>query len=337
MESLGDIAAKVLMIGLEGPTLTPEERDFLIKTCPAGVILFGRNISQDNHEALQDLTQDIQSIYSQRSKNLSALIAIDQEGGRVSRLKGKFPNRGPAFMLEGGSDSPEALGLIQEYGYIVGRALGNLGINVNFAPVVDLLTEPLNTAIGDRCFGTTPDQVILRAGAYLEGLTRAGVMGCLKHFPGQGHARVDTHLGTAVVDVDLPTLRDRELRPFVALKEKAPMVMVAHSVYPVIDDKEASRSKVMISDLLRQEIGYRGVVVSDDMLMGAIPQENEEWIGALHESIIAGVDLLLVCKGLDRARLAWSSLIEKAQNDESFYKILYQRAERVRQLLLFNK
>ena len=320
-------AGKLLMVGLEGPDLTRPERDFLERCRPAGVILFGRNIDSGDRGRLKALTAEIRALCQTPGDPVGPLIAIDQEGGRVARIKGSFPNRGPALLLEGGATSFEALSKIRAYGQEVAEALVDLGINVNFAPVVDLLTEPRNTAIGDRCFGTTAEQVILRAGAFLEGLSEGGVLGCLKHFPGQGHAQIDTHLGTAVIDVDRETLLTRELAPFRALHPKAPMIMVAHGVYPVLDSKPASLSAKMMTDLLRGDLGFAGMVVSDDMLMGAIPQEEDVWTDLLVQSVRAGADLLLVCKGLDRIQLAWTALAEKASRDPAFADLLHVRAK----------
>ena len=332
MRSFLEAAAKVLMIGIEGQELSAEEKEFLKKCRPAGVILFGRNIDQQNHRKLAHLTQEISVLCGCLDENKKVLIGVDQEGGRVARIKGDFPNLGPALQIDFGSTKPDSLERIRNYGLEVGSALLKLGINLNFTPVVDILTEPLNVAIGDRCFGKTPEEVILRAGAYLEGLTKAGVWGCLKHFPGQGHARIDTHVGTANINIDLPTLKTREFLPFLALNPQAPLVMVAHGIYPFLDSKEASRSAKIMKDLLREEMGYNGVIVTDDMLMGAMPQEPEKWTQALVESILSGADLLLVCKGLDRAHLAWTALAEKAKTDPEFYRILKIRAENIDKL-----
>lgn len=340
-----DPAAKVLMIGLEGQSLTPQETAFLKAVRPAGVILFGRNIDQSNHDQVRRLTTSIQKNGNPSGDHhLDAappsLIAIDQEGGRVTRLKGEFPNLGPALELAERRTDQAGLDLIQAYGESMGNQLCKLGINVNFAPVIDLHTEPKNTAIGDRCFGETPDQVVLRAGAFLAGLQKSGVMGCLKHFPGQGHAAIDTHLGTAVVDVSEDLLWERELAPFRRLIHKdhngiadfVPMVMVAHCIYPALSSIEASRSPEVMDQLLRKKLGYTGVIVTDDMLMGAIPQSDGAWCQAILDSIRAGADLVLVCKGLDKAQLAYSCIGEEAERDPVFAVRLNDAAQRVTEL-----
>jgi beta-N-acetylhexosaminidase len=207
--------------------------------------------------------------------------------------------------------------------------LREVGINVDFAPVLDVLTEPTNLAIGDRCFGTTPEQATPRADAFMSGLHSERVMGCLKHFPGQGDARVDTHLGTAVIDVSLQTLVMRELVPFKALASKCPMVMVAHAIYPVLDDYEASRSTIIIMDWLRARLGFEGVVVSDDMNMGALPQEIADWKEALIDAVAAGCDALLVCRHLDRCYAALDALRAEARKSPAFSTRLEDAARRV--------
>jgi beta-N-acetylhexosaminidase len=257
------------------------------------------------------------------------IVAIDQEGGRVSRLPAPFPNLGPALNIRDGQADADSLLALREYGQDVGRALRSIGINVDFAPVLDVLTEPTNHSIGDRCFGTTPDQATPRAEAFMSGLQSERVMGCLKHFPGQGDARVDTHLGTAVIDVSLQTLITRELIPFKALAPKCPMVMISHSIFPVLDDLEASRSRIIILDWLRTRLGFEGVVVSDDMNMGALPQDIVDWKEALIDAVAAGCDALLVCRHLDRCYEALDALRVEAKRSLAFSSRLDDAAKRV--------
>ncbi len=348
-----DAAASVLMIGVEGQNLTPQEVRFLQTVKPAGVILFGRNINQENHLQVRELTTSIQDYCSDVNSSPIRLIAIDQEGGRVSRLKADFPNQGPALSLAQGRWDQNGLEDITAYGKAIGVRLNQLGININFAPVVDLLTEPLNTALGDRCFGKTPEQVIPRARAFLSGLQSVPVLGCLKHFPGQGDAAIDTHLGTAMVNLPESLLWERELAPFRELihqgngtqetSAEAPaaahagvplvrMVMVAHCIYPAWSPREASRSPEIMGQLLRHRLGFEGVIVTDDMLMGAIPQSDKEWCQALIDSVRAGADLVLVCKGLDRAQIAYQCLTEEADKDSEFAHRLQDAALRVTRL-----
>lgn len=322
-----DAAAAVLVCAIEGREISAPERRFFESIPVSGVTLFGRNIDQENQPAVGTLVTELQSLRPSSAPDL--VIAIDQEGGRVARLKAPFPNRGPAMHLASGMPVPEALGLIQSYGAEVGSALRRLGINVNFAPVVDVLSEPENHAIGDRAFGTAPQSVMDRAEAFLDGLQSTGVKGCLKHFPGQGDAKVDTHVGTAVVKAPLSLLEERELMPFRTLLPKAPMVMIAHCIYPALAPVEASRSPHVMGDLLREKLGYQGVIVSDDMTMGAIPQDEKAWQAVLVEAVYAGADMLLVCRHLERFRLAHEALAREAQSKPFFARRLTEAANRV--------
>jgi len=322
-----DAASAVVVAAVEGLSLTPEEARFFKDESPAGVTLFRRNIPQENYKDVGKLNQTLQGLRQVGEPPL--MIAIDQEGGRVSRIAAPFPNLGPAMNIRETQTDPESLQVLRNYGRDVGRELRQIGINVNFAPVLDVLSEPANLAIGDRCFGTEPDQVTVRAGAFLEGLQLEKVAGCLKHFPGQGDARVDTHLGTAVIDVSLQTLLTRELVPFKALVSQCPMVMISHSIFPVLSEREASRSTTIIMDWLRGRLGFDGVVVSDDMNMGALPQEIQEWKHALVEAVAAGCDVLLVCRHLDRCYAALEALRLEARRSPAFSIRLDEAASRV--------
>ena len=322
-----DAASAVVIAAVEGLELTPDEERFFKEESPAGVTLFRWNIPQDDYPRVARLNSKLQSLRSPGDPPM--VIAVDQEGGRVSRFPAPFPNLGPALKIENGGTDANALLRLRQYGQDVGRALWSLGVNVDFAPVLDILTEPTNLAIGDRCFGTTPEQAASRAEAFMSGLHSERVMGCLKHFPGQGDARVDTHLGSAVIDISLQTLINRELVPFKSLASKCPMVMISHSIFPVIDDIEASRSRIVIMDWLRSRLGFQGVVVSDDMNMGALPQQMTDWKEALIHAVAAGCDALLVCRHLDRCYAALDALRAESQRSPAFAARLDDAARRV--------
>lgn len=294
----------LLMLALAGHEITTAEEKLIRETQPLGVTLFGRNLSHDVGQ-IKGLTAALQDLAPSHRK---FVIAIDQEGGRVARLKPPFPNLGPARHLEEGSVAAPALGRIAAYATEVGLALLELGINCDFAPVADVLSKSANTAIGDRAFATDAAGVTARAGAFQKGLRRSGVLTCLKHFPGQGGADFDTHLGQAEVDRSEADLRRVDLVPFAQLQQDAPLIMMGHCVYPVWDDKPATLSRAIIAGILRGELGYDGVVVSDDMNMGAMPSELPRWQEALVASVVAGCDLLLICEGLERCWRAAEAL-----------------------------
>ncbi|MEI8027139.1 MAG: glycoside hydrolase family 3 N-terminal domain-containing protein [Pseudomonadota bacterium] len=321
---MNQLAAAVIAGSLEGKELTRDEIKFMESMPHAGLTIFGRNIDQDHHEALSSLCQKIQN-----GSSLRRLIMIDQEGGRVARLKANFPNPGASLDLEEGSDSSESLTRIRSYGQTVGYALRELGINVNFAPVADILTEPTNTAIGNRVWGVEALPALNRSRAWLEGLQSTGILGCIKHFPGQGDAKLDTHLSEAVIDLPASVLESRELVPFRGLMGISPMVMISHCIYPAYDTKPASLSKVIMSDLLRRQMGFEGVIVSDDMTMGAIPADEKSWGEAIVTAIAHGADLILVCQKLELWRVAIQFVSEEAKKSKAFAEILTSAAHRV--------
>ncbi|MCX6124509.1 MAG: hypothetical protein NTV34_07135 [Proteobacteria bacterium] len=324
---MNDAASAVVVAAVEGHTMTPAEERFFREESPAGVTLFRRNIPQDAYEGVKNLNQALQ--LTRKTGAPSLMIAVDQEGGRVSRFPKSFPDLGPALYLEAGRCDEQALRAIEAYGQLVGRSLRNLGFNVDFAPVLDILTEPSNTAIGDRVFGYSADQVTHRARSFLKGLQSQKVAGSLKHFPGQGDAAADTHLGSARIDISLQTLWGRELAPFLAMINDAPMVMVSHCIFPVLCEKEASRSTIIINDWLRGRLGFRGVVVSDDLNMGALPQQISQWQEILVECVVAGCDALLVCRHLDRCYAALEALRRESAKSPAFRVRLNDAAERV--------
>jgi beta-N-acetylhexosaminidase len=324
---MSDAASAVLVAAIEGLALTTEEERFFVEERPAGLTLFRRNIPQDDHLKLSVLCQKLQSMRS--SNEAPLVIAVDQEGGRVSRFGPTFPNLGPPQYIEGGRSDSNALMTLQNYGSKVGQELLAVGVNVDFAPVLDILTNSINHAIGDRVFGVTADDVTARAGAFFLGLESSKVFGCLKHFPGQGDAGFDTHASGAKIDQSFQTLWQREIAPFRALMHKASLVMVSHCQYPVFCDFEASRSRAIIEDLLRGRLGFTGVVVSDDLNMGALPQQIQDWQAALLDSMAAGCDMLLVCRHLERAYAALDALRREAARSPAFSARLELAASRV--------
>ncbi|MDQ3231881.1 MAG: hypothetical protein M3Q07_08690, partial [Pseudobdellovibrionaceae bacterium] len=202
-----DQASAVILAALEGTSLSAEEQKCFQRLPPAGFTLFRRNLSPE-FARVRRLCTSLQSLIDASAPPM--MLAIDQEGGRVARLKQPFPDGGPAMLLAEGRVDTDALLTVENHGYIVGSALAGLGLNVNFAPVVDVLSNEDNTAIGDRCFGRSTESVTQRAFAYLHGLQASGVLGCLKHFPGQGDAGADTHEQGTVIDASMDTLFNRE-------------------------------------------------------------------------------------------------------------------------------
>ena len=323
-------AGAILIGGVEGTSLTSEERRFFSSAQISGITLFRYNVPEKYRDTAL-LVRDVQRTGVGTLPSL--VIAIDQEGGRVNRFRTEiapdFPNQGPALKLAGGLSDAAALRSIAEYAIQLANALKHLGINVNFAPVLDIDTEPTNIAIGDRCFGKDVDSVAKRAGVFLGAMQGAGVLGCLKHFPGQGDAKVDTHAGRGIIDLTRRELDERELAPFLGLINHASMVMISHCIYPALDDREASLSPKVMKDLLRRDMGFRGVVVSDDMIMGAIAQDDRGWAEAIVDAVQQGADMILVCRHLEKMRKAHEALTVAAKKSPAFARRLDEAAARV--------
>ncbi len=302
------LAGRCLMVGLEGSALDRESRSALVRLAPGGVILFRRNL--DSPERLAELVSEIEAALP-----YPLLLALDQEGGRVSRLEPWIGPTPTAAALAGAGEAAAG-----RFGRATGDALSALGFNVDFAPVVDLCESGIDNAIGDRSFGTATETVSLLAGAFLDGLQAAGVAGCLKHFPGLGRARFDSHVIRPTLDRSLEELETEELVPYRALGSRAAIVMVGHGHYPALDpstELPATLSRAAIQDLLRGRLGFRGLVASDDMEMGAIQGFEENAQDAVR-ALEAGCDLLLYCRDLDRAARSLTALTRKAEAEATF-------------------
>lgn len=284
-------------IGLQpSPTLTDHDRQVLEALNPAGVILFRDNFEHGTPydvwlDTLRRLISDVRA--SIQRDNL--IIAIDHEGGRVVRAPAPVTHF--AYARQWAARAAE-----------VGRAMAielkSLGMNVILAPVVDIHSNPDNPVIGPRSFGTSAEAVIEASRAFIDAVEAEGVLTCPKHFPGHGDTAVDSHHGLPIVEHDLDDLRRRELLPFkAAIEQGVKLVMTSHILFPRIDSEiPATMSKRIVHDLLREEMGFRGVVVTDDIGMGAVRDMFER--GQTVERMMnAGTDLIDICSyGTDTAR-----------------------------------
>lgn len=322
-----DASSTVILGALESSLMADEEEVFFHEEKLSGIVVFKRNIPDQDYKKLPTLLKHFQAISGTSSH--PCMIAIDQEGGRVARLDNGFPNMGNALNLFEGKTDQETLTKIQNYSAQVASELKHLGIQINFAPVLDILTEERNHSIGDRAFGRDAESVTLRAGAFIRGHELAGVDFCLKHFPGQGHSVEDTHHSASIIDISYELMNQRELAPFRNLIDKARLVMMSHSIYPQIDKYPASLSAVMIQEILQNTLGFKGLVVSDDMNMAAISQESGAWEQALVEAILAGADLILICQKLDRLKAALKALRKEEKKSKVFAKRLELSAQKV--------
>ncbi len=278
-------AAEQVFVGIPGPQLDPESAGLLSAFQPGGVVLFKRNIKDE--EQLNELVTNLRRLLPE------TVLAIDAEGGRVDRLKEVV---GPAPAASLLARHPPSYSL--QAGHWVAQSLRLFDIDVDFAPVVDLDRGATDNALDGRYLGTTPTQVIPRAQAFLRGLYGGGAGGCLKHFPGLGGAGEDTHFRMSAVYLPVEELRT-DLEPFRALVRLAGAVMVSHALYPAYDAsmRPATLSPAIIGGVLRGRLAFDGLAFSDDMEMKAL----DEW-GDLPERceacFAAGCDVLAVCHTL---------------------------------------
>lgn len=282
---------RILGLGITGTTLTDDERKILSDTPPYAIVLFGRNI--ESPDQFQALIRDIKQISSE-----PPLMLIDQEGGRVDRLRSLIPGYPGAAQFERVHDS---VNLAREFGEAIGLALRFFDIEVDLAPVVDIAREPEAKGLERRCFGRDANAVIDRAGAFIEGLHAKGVAASLKHFPGLGYGGGDPHYGASVVDQPLEVILAEDLVPFVQLGNVAKSVMISHSSYPQIDeeDRPATLSERMATDMLRRVAQFEGLAFSDDMEMHAV-SDLGPYEEVAERAIMAGNDVLLFCSHIEK-------------------------------------
>lgn len=317
-------AGQVLVGGFEGLSLPDEVADALAEGRLGGIVLFRRNI-----ETLEQVVALNEAI-AQQGQPVVPWSCIDQEGGRVVRVTealGATPI--PPMARLGASATRSQAAAIGE---VIATEVSALGFNLNFAPVLDVDTNPDNPIIGDRAFSADPARVAELGGAVVVGHLIAGVVPCGKHFPGHGDTDVDSHVGLPVLRHERARLDAVELAPFRQLiggGVQVPMLMTAHILLPALDpDHPATLSERVIKGLLRRELGYRGVVVSDDLEMEAVAAryEIEEMVT---RGLRAGVDMFLICHQPALWTRAWETLVREAESSTEFRDALLAAANRV--------
>lgn len=322
-QSPAQLCGNLLLGGFQGDTLPSAMRDALQAGQRAGVVLFKRNLP--SLEATLSLNRELEQACS---AGALPLIAVDEEGGRVQRLPPPALRIPPMRKLAERGDAS----LFERLGHAVGVQLGALGFNLNFAPLLDVDSNPHNPIIGDRAFGSDPARVIECARAYLAGLAAAGVLGCVKHFPGHGDTNQDSHLELPQVNTDREGLERVELAPFRALMPEAPSAMTAHVVYAGLDaGVPASKSATICTTLLRDELGFAGVLFSDDLEMKALSAHDSVEHNAV-ACIAAGCDALLICEDLELQQRAHAALVREVEHSAAFRQRCEQAAVRVGKL-----
>jgi beta-N-acetylhexosaminidase len=257
------------------------------------------------------------------------LVAIDHEGGRVLRVGAPFTAFPPMAAVGAIGDAD----LARQVGQAMGRELCAVGIDLDFAPVLDVHSNPANPVIGDRAFSSDPAVVAMMGIALMRGLHDSGVIACGKHFPGHGDTDTDSHLALPIVRRDRIGLEQIELVPFrAAIAAGVPLLMTAHVLYPALDpDRSATLSPIILRDLLRGELGFRGVIVSDDLEMRAISDHRNIGDAAV-ETLAAGADLLLVCADLAKAETAANAIAQAVMDGKLDVTIVEAAARRVRSI-----
>ena len=320
-------------IGLPGTEVDAEARELIEEIKPGGIILFGRNI--ETAEQVRKLLDDSRALVP-----TPLLCGIDQEGGLVDRLREIFPAMPSARALRQHGD----LAGVRTLGRVTGELLRMLGLNINFAPVMSIITHErslLTNGLYSRSFGSSPGEVLGYTTVYMRGLQAKGVLGCLKHFPGIGAGTVDSHIEMPMVPLSRDDLLAQDLAPYIELfqreDDRVRVVMVSHGGFPFIDIKKgttggliepASISKGIVTNLLRKELGYNHLVVTDDLEMGAISKQFEIEDAAV-KAFAAGEDMLLICATPETIRRGYRALLKAAREQRVSERRMQESLSRI--------
>lgn len=330
-----DDVGQLLWIGFAGPTVSPVLRGQLDRGEVGATILFKRNLQIESRDGTEAIDLDALAELNRELRRAApdgtpALIAVDQEGGLVQRVRAPA-TVWPPMRAHDKFAAPDDEALAERVGRAVGDELRALGFDIDFAPVLDVHTNPANPIIGDRAFGTEPEVAARRALAFARGLDAAGLLACGKHFPGHGDTTTDSHLELPRIDHAWDRLERVELVPFQrAAAAGLPMLMTAHVVFAALDaTRPATLSPEVITGLLRGKLGYRGVIVSDDLDMKAIAAHMGADVAAV-AAIRAGCDVLLLCRDEANQAAAWEALVRAAEADSELRRLIGAAAARVR-------
>lgn len=321
--SINEKIGQLMIIGFNGTSVDENLNDLVKNSYIGGVILF-----KDNVESLDGVTELINNIKLLNIENkIPLFISVDEEGGVVSRIPNEFFKL-PSSLSIGAYNNEN---MSYKVGEIIAQELKLMGYNMDYAPVLDVLSNPNNTVIGSRAFGRDVDTVSNLGVSVMKGISENNVISVVKHFPGHGDTSVDSHYGLPLVEKSLEELKELEFIPFQeAINNGADAIMVSHILLQNIDSENpATMSKKIVSNILRNEMNFDGVVISDDMTMAAI-MDNYDIGEASVKAINAGVDIILVCHGYDNEMKVLNSIIEAVNSgeiteerlNESVYRIL---------------
>jgi beta-N-acetylhexosaminidase len=310
---------QLLILGYDGLAVDSQLRSTLTSLQPGGVILFARNIEepQQTWRLLRD---------SQSTTRVPMFLCVDLEGGTVDRLKKVIaPAPSVADVVATGNRK-----LFRMHGKILGLEARALGFNTDFAPVFDLGFEASRSVLSSRTASDDPKKTILYAREFLRGLRSSKVLGCGKHFPGLGEGNLDSHHDMPVVQKSWKKMWDEDLVPYRELRRQIPFVMVAHAAYPEVTNNKlpASLSRKWMQDILRKKIGFKGLIISDDLEMGGILSTGEIEDVAV-ETLRAGADMFLVCHNQELVLRGYEAVVRTAERDSKFAAQVAAAAKRV--------
>ena len=313
-----ELLGQLLIVGFDGTEMSPQLFDLLTRLQPAGVILFARNIesAQQTHKLLKDCQACVRE---------PLFTCVDLEGGKVDRFRkitGSSPSPADVF-----ASGPK---FFRKHGAIIGKACRALGFNVDLAPVLDLAFEASRTVMSSRSVSEDPKEVIRYAREFLAGLSTAGVIGAGKHFPGLGEGKLDSHHDLPVVEKSLQKLWSEDIVPYCVMKRELPMVLISHANYPEVtrDKVPASLSKKWITDVLRKRIGYKGIIVSDDLEMGGVLKASPIDEAAV-AFVQAGGDLCLICHQQEFVEQAFETMQRRFERDAAFRRRAAESSKKI--------
>lgn len=299
-----------MIVGLAGTSLTADETEFLVRENIGGVILFKRNF--ESPKQIHELASELTALAKRKSDRTPFFISVDQEGGRVARFRSPF-TEWPPMAAVGKIDSAT---VAFKVGQSIGAELRAVGINMNFAPSLDVLTNPKNTVIGDRSLASSAEAVARLGSALVRGFIKAEVIPVAKHFPGHGSTMIDSHDDLPVENKTIDELDTLEWEPFKkAFRARLDVVMSAHILFPKIDPQwPATLSEIFMKDILRERLRWRGLTITDDLDMKALTKHHT--VGAIAvRALTAGANILLYCNEPTSPPAALEA-IEKAVRDK---------------------
>lgn len=316
-----------LIVGIQGTSLTNEEIAFLVRENIGGIILFKRNY--ESPRQLFDLANELRSVAKRKGDKTPFFISVDQEGGRVARFRAPFTEWPPMAAVGKLNSASVAFKVAQ----VLAQELAAVGVNLNFAPSVDIFTNPANTVIGDRALSSDTETVAKLGSALVRGMIKGGVLPVAKHFPGHGNTLIDSHDELPIENKSLAELEACELEPFKrAFKARLGIVMSSHLMFPKIDPTwPVSLSEIFLKNILRDQLRFRGLIISDDLDMKALTKHHSKGTIAVR-ALQAGSNILCYCNEPDSPPTAIDAIEKAVRDKELSLQVLVENASRIHAL-----